>query len=121
MTDKPLRNISASVRQRLLNCSRCDLRPFNELLQYFAMERFLYRLSVSPYADRFILKGALMLRAWRLAYSRPTMDIDLLGRTSHEESALAELIKHILSVDVPPDGVIFDAESLHLERINPRA
>jgi hypothetical protein len=50
-------DIGASVRQRLLNRSRAEDRPFQELLQYFAMERFLYRLAKSPYADRFILKG----------------------------------------------------------------
>jgi hypothetical protein len=47
-------NIPASVRQRLLNRARSDRRPFNELLQYYAMERFLYRLSQSVHADRFI-------------------------------------------------------------------
>jgi len=66
-------NIAASVRQRLLNLARNDNRPFNELLQYYAMERFLYRLSQSEHADRFILKGALMLRAWRSPEIRPTM------------------------------------------------
>jgi len=55
------KNISASVRQRLLNRAHHDDRPFNELLQYYAMERFLYRLSRSAHADRFILKGALKL------------------------------------------------------------
>ena len=58
------RNASESVRQRLLNRSRSERRPFNELLQYFAMERFLYRLSQSAHAQRFVLKGALMLRVW---------------------------------------------------------
>ena len=53
------KNISASVRQRLLNRAHHDSRPFNELLQYYAMERFLYRLSCSAHADCFILKGAL--------------------------------------------------------------
>lgn len=57
-------NASESVRQRLLNRSRSERRPFNELLQYFAMERFLYRLSQSAHAQRFVLKGALMLRVW---------------------------------------------------------
>lgn len=51
-TNKPT-NIAASVRQRLLNKARKDQRPFAELLQYFAMERFLYRLSQSPHADKF--------------------------------------------------------------------
>jgi hypothetical protein len=57
------RDIGASVRQRLLNKSRTQGRPFQELLQYFAMERFLYRLAKSPYSDRFVLKGALLLTA----------------------------------------------------------
>jgi predicted nucleotidyltransferase component of viral defense system len=73
-------NSPASVRQRLLNIARETGRPFQELLQYFAMERFLYRLSRSEYADRLILKGALMLTVWRAPRSRPTRDIDLLGR-----------------------------------------
>ena len=79
-----LKNVSASVRQRLLNRSRSDRRPFNELLQYYAMERFLYRLSRSSQADRFVLKGALMLRVWGSPESRPTMDIDMLGMTSNQ-------------------------------------
>jgi len=55
-------NVAASVRQKLLNRARNDHRPFQELLQYFAMERFLYRLSCSNHSDKFVLKGALMLR-----------------------------------------------------------
>ncbi len=57
------RNASESVRQRLLNRSRKERRPFNELLQYFVMERFLYRLSQSAHAQRFVLKGALRRRS----------------------------------------------------------
>jgi len=82
----PPKNISASVRQRLLNRAKRDRRLFNELLQYYAMERFLYRLSQSPHASRYVLKGALMLRMWRLPELRPTMDIDMLGRSSNEEA-----------------------------------
>lgn len=59
---KDLKNVAASVHARLLNHARAAGRPFNELLQYFAMERFLYRLSRSEHADRFVLKGALMLQ-----------------------------------------------------------
>jgi len=69
----PPKNIPASVRQRLLNRAKSDRRPFNELLQYYAMERFLYRLSQSVHVDRFILKGALMLKVWRSPELRPTM------------------------------------------------
>jgi hypothetical protein len=117
MSQKPLNNIAASVRQRLLNKARTDQRPFNELLQYYAMERFLYRLSCSPHAECFILKGALMLRAWRAPLQRPTMDIDMLGRTSNDEAQIRTLLQEVLAVEVPPDGLVFDASRIITERI----
>ena len=114
---KSPKNIPASVRQRLLNRAKSDRRPFNELLQYYAMERFLYRLSQSAHADRFILKGALMLRVWRSPEFRPTMDIDLLGRTSNEGADIVAQIRDILTVDVEADGLSFDPDSIQTERI----
>jgi len=63
-------NLAASVHQRLLNHARATERPFNEVLQRFALERFLYRLGQSPYARRFVLKGALMLMAWQIPSPR---------------------------------------------------
>lgn len=81
-----VKNVSASVRQRLLNKARSDSRPFQELVQYYAMERFLYRLFRSQHANSFILKGALMLRIWKAPQIRPTMDIDMLGRASNKAS-----------------------------------
>ncbi len=110
-------NIATSVRQRLLNRAKGDRRPFNELLQYYAMERFLYRLSQSAHADRFILKGALMLRVWRAPEVRPTMDIDMLGRTSNEEADIIARIRDIMTVDVEADGLAFDPGSIRAERI----
>jgi predicted nucleotidyltransferase component of viral defense system len=97
------RDVGASVRQRLLNQSRAQGRPFQELLQYFAMERFLYRLAQSPFADRFILKGALLLTAWRAPLSRPTIDIDLAGRTSNELEHIAELVGAVCDLVTEPD------------------
>jgi hypothetical protein len=114
---KQPKNISASVRQRLLNRAKSEGRRFNELLQYYAMERFLYRLSQSPHSGRFILKGALMLRAWRSPQFRPTMDIDVLGKTSNQEDSIIAQIRDIISVSVVPDGLIFDPASIQAERI----
>jgi predicted nucleotidyltransferase component of viral defense system len=114
-------NIPASVRQRLLNRARSDRRPFNELLQYYAMERFLYRLSKSSHVERFILKGALMLRVWRSPELRSTMDIDMLGRTSNDESDIIEQIRDIMAVNVEHDGVDFDSDSILTERISEAA
>jgi hypothetical protein len=56
------RNLGASVRQRLLNKAHAEKRPFQELLQYYAMERFLYRLAQSPHAKSFALKGLIRPR-----------------------------------------------------------
>jgi len=117
MSKKTPKNIPASVRQQLLNMARTDKRPFNELLQYYAMERFLYRLSLSRHAKRFILKGALMLRVWNSPQFRPTMDIDLLGISSNKEQNILAQIRDILSVSVDPDGIVFDPSSINLERI----
>ena len=110
-------NIAASVRQRLLNRARSDRRPFNELLQYYAMERFLHRLSLSDHAERFILKGALLLRVWDSPLQRPTMDIDLLGRTNNQAEAVEDLIREIIGVDVAADGLTFDPSTVWAERI----
>ena len=114
---KSPRNVAASVRQRLLNRARSEQRPFSELLQYFAMERFLFRLSRSDHADRFILKGALMLLVWRTRDLRPTMDIDLLGKTHNDEADIVARMRDILGLDVRPDGLAFDPASVRTERI----
>lgn len=110
-------DLGASVRQRLLNQSRTQDRPFQELLQYFAMERFLYRLARSPFADRFILKGALLLTAWRAPVARPTIDIDLAGRTNNKPDHLEEVVGTVCSIAVEPDGIEFNRSSIEVSRI----
>jgi predicted nucleotidyltransferase component of viral defense system len=117
MSTPSTKNIPASVRHRLLNKAKQEQRPFNELLQYYGMERFLYRLSRSPYAKQFILKGGLMLRIWSASDSRPTMDIDMLGRTSNDPGHILKQMQEILALVVEPDGMIFDVASLQLEPI----
>jgi predicted nucleotidyltransferase component of viral defense system len=117
MSSQGIKNIAVSVRQRLLNQAKKDNRPFNELLQYYAMERFLYRLSKSPHAGCFILKGALMLKVWRSPVFRPTMDIDMLGRTSNDETNILEQVREILMTEVEPDGISFDSKTITSERI----
>jgi len=87
------------------------------LLQYFAMERFLYRLSESSYADNFILKGALMLAVWEAPLSRATMDIDLLGRIDNSVEAMIEVTRAICCQKVNLDGISFDENSITGERI----
>lgn len=115
---RPIRNLVASVRQRLTNVAKASDRPAAEVLQYYAMERFLYRLGGSPYSDRFLLKGAMMLIAWRAPATRPTMDIDLLGRGRNHTTELEGIMRELCSLDVdPPDGLVFDAGSVVGEQI----
>ena len=111
------RDLGASVRQRLLNQSRLQQRPFQELLQYYAMERFLYRLSKSDFCDRFLLKGALLLTAWQASLSRPTIDIDLAGRTGNDLEHIRSLFQRFCQLQVEPDGIEFDAATMEVDRI----
>jgi len=111
-------NIPASIRQRLFDLSKRENRPFGEVLQYYAMERFLFRLSKSKYADRFILKGALLLAVWRSEVSRSTMDIDLLGRIENSEETITSAIRAILEQNVIEDGIVYDASTIRAEPIS---
>ena len=117
MTVDVVKNMGASVRQRLLNYSKASGRPFAEVLQYYAMERFLYRLSVSPHEEMFTLKGALLLTAWQSPISRPTMDIDLLGRTDNAVDKIVKFMREISQLEVANDGIVFDPASFAGETI----
>ncbi|MGA7413384.1 MAG: nucleotidyl transferase AbiEii/AbiGii toxin family protein [Bryobacteraceae bacterium] len=81
------------------------------------MERFLYRLAESPVADRFVLKGALLLTAWKAPLSRPTTDIDLAGRTSNELEDISQLIRSVCKINIAPDGIEFDPTTVEAARI----
>ncbi|MDP8221552.1 MAG: nucleotidyl transferase AbiEii/AbiGii toxin family protein [Candidatus Stygibacter frigidus] len=86
------------------------------MLQYF-QERFLYRLSKSPYSKHFALKGALLFRIYRMTASRPTIDIDFLGiDTANSEDNMTGIFKKILSLE-SDDGVSFDLGSIISEAI----
>jgi hypothetical protein len=111
------RDLSASVRQRLLNYGRTEGRPFNEVLQHFALERFLFRLGRSAYRHQFVLNGALMFTVWQSPFLRPTRDIDLLGRLEDTLEGVVTAVKAICQEGVPEDGLRFDVDSVAGERI----
>lgn len=121
MTARQPVNLSSSVRQRLENKAKNDNRPFAELLQYYAMERVLYRLSRSAWADKFILKGGLLLRVWQLSAARPTMDIDVLGLIDNDPGAIRSIMQEILTTPVEPDGLVFDTRSIRTRLITEKA
>ena len=86
------------------------------MLQYFAIERFLYRLAKSPHVGKLVLKGAVMFTAWQVPVSRPTMDIDFLGLTNNSIDAMVAMTKEICTQMVEPDGLTFEPESVEGER-----
>jgi predicted nucleotidyltransferase component of viral defense system len=111
-----LTNVAASVKGRLLNIARKSNRQFDQLLRYYAMERFLYRLSMSQYNRDFLLKGSLMLRSFGAELSRPTMDIDLLGKTSNDKIVLRKMAEDCCAI-VVDDGIVFDTTDMTLQNI----
>lgn len=98
MKDRAPTNVAHSVHERLLNRARENNRPFNELLQHYAIERFLYRLGQSPHTEKLLLKGALLLRVWKVPMARPTMDIDVLGRTVATPETLVTILKDCMTL-----------------------
>ena len=110
-------NLAASVRARLMNHARETSRPFQEVFQYYAMERFLFRLSRSPYGRRFTLKDALMFRVWDAPMSRATRDVDLLGQIDNSLDGLQHTFREICRTEVEADGMVYDIDTITAEQI----
>ena len=117
MTKKPVSNVGASVRQRLLNLRDQAGEDAQALFTQFAIERFLYRLSRSSLADRFVLKGAMLFRVWSGSLHRPTKDVDLLGFGEPTPASVTSMIGQIIATTVEDDGITFDAASVRAEEI----
>ena len=113
----PGSNRSASVRQRLLNQSKAQGLDPNALFTRFGVERFLYRIAQSPFADRFVLKGAMLLEVWLDEAARPTRDLDLLGFGDLSVETLRRMFAVICDQPVEPDGVQFYADSVAVRPI----
>ena len=115
------RNIGASVRGRLLDRSRAERSDFQILLTRYALERLLYRLSVSEHRDQFILKGAMLFVTWVADPFRPTRDLDLLGYGDNDAEVIAGTFRSICATQVANDGVTFDIGGLQAAPIREEA
>ena len=114
------RNISASVRDRLLNKARTEKLDFNMLLTRYALERMLYRLSISKQRDQFLLKGALLFDLWFDVPHRPTHDADFLGFGSAEIPHIEEIFRDICRIEVE-DGIAFQPDTVKAAEIRKEA
>lgn len=110
-------NLGASVSARLLNQAKQTGADYQTLLTTYCLERFLYRLGASDLRDRFVLKGAMLLRLWADQPYRATRDLDLLRRGNGAFGAVREDLRAILATPVPPDAVSFDGDDIQVEAI----
>lgn len=116
------KDLAASVRARLLNVAKAQGVDFNQVLVRFALERILYRLSQSAYADHFLLKGALLFTLWYDLPHRTTRDADLLGFGPSDLESIAQTFRDIAGVEVEvevevEDGIVFDPTTVSVEEI----
>lgn len=111
------KNLSASVRQRLLNLARDRDEEFQLTLTRFGLERLLYRLSRSEHADQFLLKGAMLFAVWTEDAYRSTRDLDLAGSGESSLDHIRTLFADLCQVEVEPDGLDLSPESLRVQAI----
>lgn len=104
-------NLAASIRAKLQNIKEKTGEDFQLLLMRFAAERLLYRLSISPHQDKFLLKGAALFNVWFNEPHRPTKDVDLLGQGENDIPAVEEIFREICQIE-SPDGLEFPLETL---------
>ncbi len=112
-----VKNVAASVRQRLLNRARQTGEDFQLLFTRYAIERLLFRLAASVHRDAFVLKGAMLFALWTGEMHRPTRDLDLLGFGDAGEGRLRAVFEALCRIPVTDDGLAFVADSVVIEPI----
>jgi len=112
-----IKNISASVREKLLNVAKAQKLNYDQILKNYVIERYLYRLGVSQYKNAFLLKGSWLLYHWTKSFNRPTKDVDFLSYESNNPADLTNTIKEISMIKVD-DGLVFIKSSFKSEVIN---
>ena len=111
------KNSAASVKARLQNVAGKRGEDFNLLLLRYGIERLLFRLSQSPYADRFLLKGAMLFVVWDEKTHRPTRDVNLHGFGPSEKAELTHVFQEVAAVPVVDDGIVFDPKPVRTDEI----
>ncbi|MCW3059869.1 MAG: hypothetical protein JWQ02_1690 [Capsulimonas sp.] len=112
MTSRAPKNISASVKSRLHNLARQNGEELQQLLTRYAIERLLYRLSVSGYREQFLLKGASLFALWTGIVHRPTRDLDLLGSGNNDTSEIIKIFQSVCEQAADSDGLEYLADSI---------
>ena len=115
---KSIKNYGKSVKTKLLNLMNSSGYKYMYLLARYFNERLLYRVSVSPYRENFLLKGGSLLYAINGLETRPTIDIDFMAqRINRDREHLEKVFREILCIECLEDGVTFDVDGLRSEPI----
>jgi len=118
MAKKEITNIETSILQRLKNYSEAQREDRNLTLCNYAIERFLYRLSISKHAPQFVLKGAQLFRLWYKTPYRPTRDLDLLRYGTPDIQELKGIFADVCQIETNvKDGIEFLADTIKAEAI----
>lgn len=113
---REIRNRAASIKQQLGNLARREGRVFEIVMIRYALERLLFRLSASDKADRFILKGGMLVTLWLEGDNRETRDVDFLGYGQADGDTLKSIFADIMAIQYD-DGLVFDIDGLQAEVI----
>lgn len=118
MAVKEIHNFARSVKDRLLNISRSGKIGYQVLVTRYLQERLLYRLSISPYYDHFVLKGGALLYAHERLMARPTLDIDFMGhRIDNDKENVRKAFAEICAIPFQQDGVTFHTDTIRTDDI----
>jgi hypothetical protein len=110
-------SLVASIRQRLRNKAVESGEVFDFMLNRYAVERLIYRLSLSTANDQFVLEGALLFYVWNHQLHRPTRDLDFLGFGPADADLVRQTFQAIVATPVPDDGLTFHAETISADPI----
>lgn len=106
-------NLAADLKR-----DKNDNQMYHLILIRYIQERLLYRLGISPYRDKFYLKGGALLYSYDKFDARPTLDIDFLGKdTSREIENLTAIIKSVALLECESDAIIFVPDTMTAEEI----
>lgn len=108
-----------SIKAKLKNRAIKENRTFQEVLTVYGLERALYRLSISPYSESFVLKGGILLYAmYNGDFKRGTADVDLLGQNiTNDIQIIEKTFIDIFKIQYSDDGIVFDISTLNATRI----
>ena len=121
MSDPNLKNIPASIRQKLSNLAQKRNDDFGLILTKYGLERILFRLSKSKYRNIFVLKGALLFELWTKERHRPTRDADFLATGDSSPERFVRIFQELSAFEFTDDALRFDAKTVKAQRIKENA